>query len=394
MREVSVYYASIGIISIIILVIVNFEALRKVKGSRASELRTQYRRFLLSLIAYFLVDALWGLFYEQRWIVVAYIDTMLDFSTMVLSVVFWVKSVVLFTESKSRLSKILLFGGWFIFLFELLILTVNLFVPVVFSFTAEKEYLALPARYIALFLQMIMFFVTAIYSFVTAGRSEGIKKFHYVTVGLSGIIMAVFIALQMQFPFMPFYALGCLFATCAIHTFIYREKDIKYDLEMENANRKAYRDGLTGVKNKLAYLESLKELELQTKESSLEGYGVVVFDLNGLKVINDTLGHEAGDEYLKSACRIICEHYKHSPVYRIGGDEFVAILKGSDFENRELLKQKFDELIDENLRTGSVVISSGMAVFNPELDESYTEVFIRADKSMYERKMALKAVSR
>ena len=106
------------------------------------------------------------------------------------------------------------------------------------------------------------------------------------------------------------------------------------------------------------------------------------------------MGHEAGDEYLKSACRIICEHYKHSPVYRIGGDEFVAILKGSDFENRELLKQKFDELIDENLRTGSVVISSGMAVFNPELDESYTEVFIRADKSMYERKTALKAVSR
>ncbi len=273
----------------------------------------------------------------------------------------------------------------------MVILTVNLFVPIVFTFSAEGEYIALPARYIALFMQMVLFFATAVYAFVTAARSKGSMKIHYMTVGFSGIIMAVFIALQMMYPFMPFYALGCLFATCAIHSFIYREKDIEHSREMENANRKAFRDGLTGVKNKLAYLESLKELEIQAKDHSFEGYGVVVFDLNGLKVINDTLGHEAGDEYLKSACRLICEHYKHSPVYRIGGDEFVAILKGSDFDNRELLKEQFDGMIDENQKEGGVVVSSGMAVFDSGIDESYTEVFIRADKMMYERKTALKS---
>jgi diguanylate cyclase (GGDEF)-like protein len=212
-----------------------------------------------------------------------------------------------------------------------------------------------------------------------------------MTVGFSGIIMALFITFQMLFPFMPFYALGCLFATCAIHSFIYREKDIEHGRAMENVNRKAFVDGLTGVKNKLAYLESLRELEMHAKENSYLGYGVVVFDLNGLKVINDTLGHEAGDEYLKSACRLICEIYKHSPVYRIGGDEFVVILKGSDFDNRELHNEQFDKTIDENRSKGSVVVSSGMAVFDPGIDESYTEVFIRADKKMYERKMALKA---
>ncbi len=89
---------------------------------------------------------------------------------------------------------------------------------------------------------------------------------------------------------------------------------------------------------------------------------------------------------------MICEKYSHSPVYRIGGDEFVVILKGSDFDNREALKEQFDKMIDENCRNGSIVISSGMAVFDPDLDESYTEVFIRADKKMYERKMALKAM--
>ena len=143
------YYASIGIISIIVLVIVNFEALRKVKGPENSEIRTKYRCFLLSLISYFTTDAFWGIFYEQQWVVITYIDTILDFSTMVLSVVFWVKCVVIFTASKGELTKFFLAAGWFIFLFEMVILTVNLFVPIVFSFSAEKEYQALPARYIA-----------------------------------------------------------------------------------------------------------------------------------------------------------------------------------------------------------------------------------------------------
>ena len=387
------YYASIGIISIIILVLVNFEVLGNGKSSFPNELRNKYRQFLIALIAYFFVDAMWGLLYEQRWVVAAYIDTILVFSSMVLSVLFWTKAVVVFIGNKGKPTKLFVFGGWFIFGFEMAILTVNLFVPIVFTFTAEKEYVALPARYIALLMQMIMFLGTAIHAFAESAKSEGINKAHYRTVGCSAIIMAVFIALQMLFPFMPLYALGCLFATCAIHSFIYREKDIVHKHEMENASKKAYRDGLTGVKNKLAYLESLTELEKQAKDHSFEGYGLVVFDLNGLKVINDTMGHEAGDEYLKKACRLICEHYKHSPVYRIGGDEFVVILTGSDFDNRVYLQTQFDKKIDENIGKDNLIVSSGMAVFDPEIDESYTEVFIRADKRMYERKMALKALT-
>ena len=131
-------------------------------------------------------------------------------------------------------------------------------------------------------------------------------------------------------------------------------------------------------------------MELKTGEEAMAEYGVVVFDLNGLKHINDTQGHYAGDEYLKKACSIICDNYKHSPVYRIGGDEFVAILQGNDFVNREKIKKHFDDYIEDNIQDGSVIVASGMAVFDPGLDESYTDVFIRADKRMYERKQVLK----
>ena len=392
-RGGNMYYASIGIISLIILVIVNFEALRKVEHTEANVVRIMYRHFLFSLMLYFVSDAMWGFLYEQRWVIPTFIDTCMFFFSMVLSVLLWTRCVVAFTQYKGKLNKLLVGSGWVIFCFEVLVLIVNIFVPIVFKFDANKEYVALPARYITLFMQMILFFATAVFSFVISFKSEGKNRLNYRTVAFSGLLMTIFIALQMFYPLMPFYALGCLFSICTIHSFIYKSKDIEHGREMANANQKAYRDGLTGVRNKLAYLESLRDLELDAKRSSSEGYGLVVFDLNGLKLVNDTLGHEAGDEMLQKACKLICNHYKHSPVFRIGGDEFVVILKGTDFDQREMLEKQFEDMIDENQRNGDVVVSSGMAVFDSAVDESYTEVFIRADKKMYARKQALKSAA-
>ena len=130
----------------------------------------------------------------------------------------------------------------------------------------------------------------------------------------------------------------------------------------------------------------------QVSETVRSRNTVVVFDLNGLKIINDTMGHEAGDAYIKEACALICQHFDHSPVFRIGGDEFVAILKGCDYENREELESSFRETIDDNRKNGSVVVSSGLAVYIPGKDESYNDVFNRADELMYQRKQTLKAM--
>ena len=104
------------------------------------------------------------------------------------------------------------------------------------------------------------------------------------------------------------------------------------------------------------------------------------------------MGHEAGDQYIKSACRLICVQYDHSPVFRVGGDEFVVILKGNDYARREELDSSFRKTIDENQKNGLVVVSSGLAVFQSGVDENYNDVFKRADQLMYERKQSLKAV--
>lgn len=387
------YYASIGIIALIVMVIINIEALRKVKNTSENNLRLKYRQYLLALIVFFLSDIMWGFFYEQRWLILTYMDTCLFFASMSLSVLFWTRAVVAFSRKKDKAGALLVKSGWAVFTFELVVLVLNLFIPIVFTFGKSKEYMPLPARYIGLFLQFILFLVTSVFAIVKAVRLKDINCSHYRTIGISGIIMSFFITVQMFFPLMPFYSMGCLFGTCLIHTFVYKDKDIEQAMEIKLAKQKAYKDGLTGVKNKLAYLEALADLETALEIGKLKEYGVGVFDVNGLKAINDTLGHEAGDEYIKSGCSIICHQFAHSPVFRIGGDEFVAILKGIDYENREALLESFRETITDNQKKGNVIVASGLAIYDASTDESYNDVFKRADESMYENKRTLKAVT-
>ena len=89
---------------------------------------------------------------------------------------------------------------------------------------------------------------------------------------------------------------------------------------------------------------------------------------------------------------LICKQFKHSPVFRIGGDEFVAYLEGEDYKSRKILLAAFETQIEENLHAGNPVIASGLAVFRPGRDNSYRRVFERADQRMYDRKGVLKAM--
>ena len=115
----------------------------------------------------------------------------------------------------------------------------------------------------------------------------------------------------------------------------------------------------------------------------------MVLDVNDLKKVNDTEGHQAGDQHIRDACMIICDIFKHSPVFRIGGDEFTVISQGKDYARIDKL---LDEMRDHNAeaaRTGGIVIACGMAKFDN--DACVAAVLNRADHRMYENKAKLKA---
>ncbi|MBR4474708.1 MAG: amino acid permease [Oscillospiraceae bacterium] len=166
-----------------------------------------------------------------------------------------------------------------------------------------------------------------------------------------------------------------------------QEEEYKQRLAQEK--RKAIVDALTGIKNKHAYHEAEEKLNLQIVESCAPGFAVSVLDVNDLKKINDTAGHQAGDQCIRDACRIICDIFKRSPVFRVGGDEFAVISQGNDYQYIDQLLAKVKEYNAEAAKTGGVVIACGMARF--ENDSSVAAVFERADQNMYEDKSRLKA---
>lgn len=157
----------------------------------------------------------------------------------------------------------------------------------------------------------------------------------------------------------------------------------------------ARKDALTGIRNKLSYNEYLVKLEAQRKQGETR-FGILVADLNNLKETNDTYGHEKGDIAIINLSNMICEQFAHSPVFRIGGDEFAIILMNQDFDNVEDLIAEFYSKLDA-LRKDPALdpwekfsASLGYAIYNPAKDDNAKDVFNRADKIMYEYKKQMK----
>ena len=162
----------------------------------------------------------------------------------------------------------------------------------------------------------------------------------------------------------------------------------EYRSRLAQAQTAANLDALTGVKNRRAFRAAELDLDQQIAEHRQPPFAVVIFDVNGLKTVNDTSGHQAGDQYLRDACKIICGTFKRSPVFRVGGDEFALIAQGQDYACIEARLETMRRHNAEASRSGGIVIACGMAKF--ENDRSLAAVIARADHRMYENKNELK----
>lgn len=165
-------------------------------------------------------------------------------------------------------------------------------------------------------------------------------------------------------------------------------KEREYAEKLSVAEDMAMKDELTGVKNKHAYTQAEETLEGQIAAGIVREYAIAVFDLNGLKYVNDTYGHIAGDNFIKEGCKIICDAFSHSPVYRIGGDEFAVIIKGADYTNLGFSMGYIEAKNNENRVSGGVTIAAGMAKGRD--NQTIKQVFELADKKMYEKKTQMK----
>lgn len=155
----------------------------------------------------------------------------------------------------------------------------------------------------------------------------------------------------------------------------------------ESLIQKSQTDELTGAYNRRAYEECAADLE---KNPLPEEFVYISVDVNGLKTVNDTIGHNAGDELIIGACTCLQRSLgQFGNVYRMGGDEFTALINADEDLLRVAL-EALDTAVDR--WTGNLVeqmsISYGFVTRKEADGKTIREIAIMADKKMYQAKAA------
>ena len=392
------------LVCLIIHIVINIDIFRKKPTVNLPAIKA-YRIFVVSVFLYFLVDLLWGIFEDRKLALALYIDTTIYFIVMGFTILAWAHYIAKYLQGRKWVTNAMLYIGNVFFLAEIILLIVNIFVPILFTVDLKTcVYTSYKARNIMLYIQIWLYFVLGVYSAIQAIKKRDTFRRRYMTITLHSIEMATFISIQVYFPYLPLYSIGCIIGAALLNSFVITDikeeyktaleasrVQIKHDqAELKETKLIAYTDPLTKVRNKYAYVEMEDRVDELINKGTVEDFAVVVFDLNGLKHINDTKGHDEGDLYIIKSCEVIKRFFGSENLYRFGGDEFVSILKGDNYKNRAKLMTSFERYIDSCLDSDEPVISSGMSAFRKGEDNTYHAVFYRADKIMYTRKDILK----
>jgi diguanylate cyclase (GGDEF)-like protein len=149
-------------------------------------------------------------------------------------------------------------------------------------------------------------------------------------------------------------------------------------------------DELTGLHNRRGFL-SLAGQQLKLADRNKRGILLYFADLDGLKWINDTLGHEEGDKALIETAAVLKETFRTSDIIaRLGGDEYAVLALDTNEANSAIFTARLQSLIDkrnhQENRRYRLSISAGCSYYDPENPVSMDELIASADKLMYEQK--------
>ena len=396
-------YSMVGILSLLVIIIINRDFIFKLNTKNFTPANKWFRYLLFSTMIFLISDFMWGILDYLHIMPILYADTVIFFIAMSLTVICWTRYAIIYANRKGLLEKIFLVGGLIVFITIVILTIINFFYPILYRFDGN-DYVALLGRLIILILQEVLFFIVGFTAIILAIRSNT-KRYKHLAIASFSLTMFVATLLQSLFPLLPFYSLGTAIGISFIHSFIvmaekdkYRksledilERELKQKEELDVANTKINIDSLTGANSKYSYIEMEERIDKLIAQKQIEKFSVVVFDINGLKKINDTKGHDFGDIYIKDCYNLMKECFSNEQIYRFGGDEFVTILENDDYDNRIELVNIFNDKVNANLNTELPIVALGISDFELGVDNTYRAVFTRADEKMYIRKKFLKA---
>lgn len=162
---------------------------------------------------------------------------------------------------------------------------------------------------------------------------------------------------------------------------------------MDRLHQLTYYDELTGLLNERSYMDAIDHIAKEIENDHLEKLAIVMMDVNNLKATNDAYGHRYGCHLVVKCGHDLPSIFPSSKLFHVGGDEFIAIVVGDDYDHFEERIASFDETMTYTKEPyeGQVLIFSVARGYTKyQKGDRYQDVLQRADAAMYENKKMLK----
>ena len=258
------YYSAFGILAILILFIINMDILGRPGASFDTPAWKTYRRFLYSVLAYYVTDILWGILESLKLALPLFADTTVYFIAMAAGIQFWTVFTIEYLEEKDKFGRLLQYAGRLVAGLITVLSAVNMFVPVLFTVDRNSLYQALPMRYAVLSSQILILVLLSFYAFSSMLRRKesGKKRLRYRALGSFGFAMTACLFLQLWFPYFPLYTIGYMLATSMIHVVVVNEEKEEYRLGLEEARKiDILRTAIVSLLNNMPGLTFTKDAE-------------------------------------------------------------------------------------------------------------------------------------
>lgn len=282
-------YSVMGCVAIAVQLIINFKIMFRPGNNAVRKAGRAYRMLMISMLAYYVTDALWGVLAGANWILFLFADTTVYYVAMSSIIVCFYMYIVDYLEMKNMRARFFRWFGRIFFILEIISLIVNFFCRCFFWFDEKDAYVAGPIRYIALWVQIAMFAFSSIITLFDSLKTEGASRKRHLAIFFFSLVMFVAIIFQEKYPLLPFYALGCLVGSCVLHVYVVGDEQEEASNMLSN-----YKQAILS--------EALIALEANLSRDELY-YGVWKDDEGNVISLRDMIGLELpcrNSEYQKA----------------------------------------------------------------------------------------------
>ena len=349
-------------------------------------------RLLINWVIFFCVqDAVWGYCASDavRQDLPLFISSSVFHLSTVTTTFFWLYYILRYLDNHIRHPRLLLHIDGVVVVIQVLMVIANCFDPVIFR-VSGGAYVTCFLRPLAFFNQYVVYLAICFIAFVSVFSNDELRRQKYINVfvfSLAPVLSGIF---QLLYPDGPFYAMGYFLGCFIIHMYVITSerdelKRIQATHALDEQVRISNTDEMTGLSNRRSYETDLRESPEIPIEENFVYFSI---DINGLKSVNDTLGHQAGDELIIAAANCIRKCLgAYGRTYRIGGDEFAAVIYASESEVKRICEDLEETVLRwHGKKVNSLAMSYGHASKREYPSLTVSKIAKIADERMYAEK--------